>query len=241
MNENIQLYPNIENVFVDKSLGIFFKPLLTIKTLINDEDYSIHIISTDGLFCKNQYKYSENNFFGFKYINGKYEFLGELDVFDDYEKIHKLHNALEKDFTQNRDTYLKEKRTVDDYLENILLQLEKNNVYDFSNAEYYAEAFYSYNFTKYFYEKFGVHKHISVITENYGKNTDPFLLDKKEALSILEEFLINMNYNLKSDYQINQNMLMAATEISRFMTIARDGIVFSLLDTTNKIVYILEY
>ncbi|RYJ39758.1 hypothetical protein NU08_1427 [Flavobacterium anhuiense] len=209
--------------------------------MINDEDYSIHIISTDGLFCKNQYKYSENNFFGFKYINGKYEFLGELDVFDDYEKIHKLHNALEKDFTQNRDTYLKEKRTVDDYLENILLQLEKNNVYDFSNAEYYAEAFYSYNFTKYFYEKFGVHKHISVITENYGKNTDPFLLDKKEALSILEEFLINMNYNLKSDYQINQNMLMAATEISRFMTIARDGIVFSLLDTTNKIVYILEY
>lgn len=241
MTENIHLYPDIENVFIDKSLGIFFKPILTAKTLVNGEDYHIHIVSTDGLFCKNEYKYSENNFFGFKYINGKYEFLGDLAVFDDYEKIYELHNALEEDFTQNKDTYLKEKRTVDDYLENILQQLEKNNFYNFSNTEYYAEAFYSYNFTKYFYEKFGVHKHISVITENYGKNTDPFLLDKKEALSILEEFLINMNYNLKKDYQINENMLVTATEISRFMSIVRDGIVFSLLDTTNKIVYILEY
>ncbi|MGN7810723.1 hypothetical protein [Flavobacterium sp. 22076] len=241
MTENIHLYPDIENVFIDKSLGIFFKPILTAKTLVNGEDYHIHIVSTDGLFCKNEYKYSENNFFGFKYINGKYEFLGDLAVFDDYEKIYELHNALEEDFTQNKDTYLKEKRTVDDYLENILQQLEKNNFYNFSNTEYYAEAFYSYNFTKYFYEKFGVHKHISVITENYGKNTDPFLLNKKEALSILEEFIINIDHNLKNNYQINQNMFVAATEISRFMSIIRDGIVLSLLDTSNKIVYILEY
>ncbi|TEB41011.1 hypothetical protein D0809_27695, partial [Flavobacterium circumlabens] len=122
-------------------------------------------------------KYSESYFFGFKYDNGTYDFLGSLEVFKEFDKVPDLYHFLEKDFMANKDSYLKNKRGVSKYLEDIKLELEKVSKFnDFSDAEYYAQ-FYSFEFTKYYYEKYGKHNHISVVTENYGKNTDSVLLN----------------------------------------------------------------
>jgi hypothetical protein len=242
MEKHIELYPSIEKVFKDKTLGFYFRPLLTVKTSIANKAYNIHLVATDGLYCKEQHKYSENNFFGFKYNNGLYEFLGDLSIFEEYDKIPELYNFLQEDFIQNRDSYLKEKTTVEKYLEKKSPELKNIVKSDFfSNAAYYAEALYSYNFTKYYYENYGIHKHISVITENYSKNTDPFLLEEADASSILEEFFINLNYNLNHDYEIKKEMFVSGTERYRFMSIIGGGCVLSLVDPTKDIVYILEY
>ena len=239
---NIILYPSIETVFKDTTLGLYFRPLLTANILIEDKPYSIHLVATDGLFCCEKFKYSEQNFFGFKYDKGLYEFLGDLKVFNDYNKVPALHNFLQLDFLQNRDIYLANKTKSNDYLKRLNVQLKKvSRFQDFSNAEYYAEAFYSYEFTKYYFEKFGKHSHISVVTENYGKNTDPFLFDKGNAISILEEFFINLKYNVTFDYSINDKMFVAGTERYRFMSINGGGDVLAMLDQTKDIVYILEY
>lgn len=242
MAENIKLYPSVENVFNDISLGIYFRPLLTAEITVGNNPYSIHLVATDGLFCDKKFKYSEQNFFGFKYNNGLYEFQGVLNVFANYEKIPEIHSFLQKDFLQNRDSYLSNKVKESNYLKNINSELEKIcGSKELSSAEYYAEAFYSYEFTKYYYEKYGSHRHISVVTENYGKNTNPFLIDKNTALSILDEFFINAKYNLSFDYEVNKEMFVAGTARFRFMSITGGGDVLAMLDPANDMVYLLEY
>lgn len=243
MKENtVLLYPRLENVFKDPSLGVYFRPLLTATISIAGQSYQIHLLGTDGLFCEDKFKYAEQNFFGFKYNNGLYEFLGNLRVFEEYDKVPELYEFLQQDFLLNRDQYLANKTTDAEYLKSIELQLKKVSKFqNLSNAEYYAEAFYSYEFTKYYYEKFGTHHHISVITEGYGKNKKPFLSDKEDALSILEEFFINLKYNVTFDYEINEEMFVAATERYRFMSINGGGDILAMLDPTKDIVYILEY
>ncbi len=242
IENNITLYPKIEKVFKDKRLGFYFRPLLTVEINVENKPYSIHLVATDGLFCEEKFKYSEQNFFGFKYDNGLYEFLGELKVFNDYEKVPDFYSFLDKDFIENRDTYIDNKVKCVDYIKKLKPHLKKTSGFqDVSNAEYYAEAFYSYEFTKYYYEKYGVHRHISVLTQNYGKNTEPFLFEKKNALSILEEFFINLKYNVTFDYNISENMFVAGTERYRFMSLNGGGDVLAMLDPTKDIVYILEY
>jgi hypothetical protein len=239
---NIVLYPSVEKVFKDIALGLYFRPILTASVLITGKQYSVHLVATDGLFCKEKFKYSEQNFFGFKYDNGLYEFLGDLKVFNDYDKVPALYSFLQQDFLQNRDSYITHKTKANEYIENLEPHLRRISTFqDFSSATYYATAFYSYEFTKYYYEKFGTHRHISVITENYAKNTDPFLFEKGTALSILEEFFVNLQYNVTFDYKITEEMFVAGAERYRFMSINGGGDVLALLDATKEIVYILEY
>jgi len=243
MTENhIVFYPAIEKVFKDTTLAVYFRPLLSVTTSVAGKPYVIHLVATDGLFCKEKFNYAEKNFFGFKYNGGLYEFLGDLKVFNGYNKIPALYSFLQQDFLLSRDGYLANKVKVSDYLKKIASQLKKMFTHqDFSDAEYYAEAFYSYEFTKYYYERFGTHRHISVVTENYGKNTRPFLMDEDDALSILEEFFINLPYNVTFDYGINIEMFVAGTERYRFMSINGGGDVLAMLDPAKDIVYMLEY
>ncbi|AWV88795.1 hypothetical protein DFR33_1085 [Bradymonas sediminis] len=78
MTENIELYPAAETVFKDPALGVYFRPRLTFETTNCEQIYRVHLLGTDGLICANVFKYLEHNFFGFKYDDGLYDFLGDL-------------------------------------------------------------------------------------------------------------------------------------------------------------------
>lgn len=243
MEENtIILYPKADQVFSNPELAIYFKPLLTSHTSVSGKKYQIHLLGTDGLFCETKFKYSENNFFGFKYNNGTYDFLGDIRVFNEYDKVPELYTFLKKDFLKNSDLYLNNKISVSKYLSDIEFELQEiSNFEDFSNAIYYAEAFYSYEFTKSYYEKYAKHSHVSAITEGFAKNTDLLLIDKEDALSILEEFFVNLKYNLENKYDINKEMFISGVAGERFMSINGGCNILAMLDTSQDIVYILEY
>lgn len=241
--ENIvEFYPKIENVLTDISLNCYFRPLLTYNYNIDDKYYQIHLLCTDGLYCEGKIKYSESNFFGFDYNGGKYKFLGNIKCFMNYKIIPKLYDFLLKDFMEKKDDYLNNKVSTDTYLGSISDKICKLFPAKYSDSiTDYAEAFYSYEFTKYYYEQTGKHKHISVVTENYGENEDDFLLSKNDALNILEEYFINLKYMQKNTYEITKEMFCCAVESSRFMSIIGGRLVFTLLDKNNDKVYLLEY
>jgi len=243
MEENsIILYPKADQIFNNPEFAIYFKPLLTFNTSVSGKKYQIHLLGTDGLFCETKFKYSENNFFGFKYNNGIYDFLGDLRVFNEHDKVPELYTFLKKDFLKNCESYLNNKTSVSRYLSKIEVELKEiSNFEDFSNTIYYAEAFYSYEFTKFYYEKYGKHSHISVVTEGFTKNTDPLIIDKKNASSILEEFFLNLEYNLENEYAINKEMFMSATRGERFLSINGGCDILAMLDTSKDIIYMLEY
>ena len=238
----IELYPKIENVLADTSLKCYFHPLLTYRHTINGKDYKIHLLGTDGLYCEESFLNSERNFFGFDYNDGKYKFLGNIECFIGYEKIPMVYDFLIRDFQENKDGYLSGKVSTEKYLKGIENELKKlANFENFDAITYYAEAIYSYEFTKYNYEKTGEHVHISAITDNFVKDKNNFLLDKNDALSVLDEFFINLQWNLENDYGISKDMFCCATDRFRFMSIVGDGMVFALLDKSVEKIYILEY
>lgn len=244
IEENVTLYPPVETVFKDTRLGIYFRPLLTARMLVADKPYNIHLLGTDGLVCKEDvsFPYAENYFFGFKYNNGHYEFLGNLEVFEEHSRIPALHAALTADFRKNRDEYLAAKTSIPEYMERITAGLIDLSAFsDMAYAEYYEKAFYSYEFTKYYYEKYGRHQHISVVTQGYAKNTEPFLMEEENAQDILEEFFINLEDNLANDYGIKEELFVCGTERYRFMSRIGGGDVLALADSEKDIIYILEY
>jgi len=238
----IELYPKIENVLADTSLKCYFRPLLTYKHTVDRKEYQIHLLGTDGLFCEEKFKNAESNFFGFDYNGGKYIFSGNIECFAECDKIPIVYDFLCQDFQNKKENYLSNKVTTEIYLKGIRAKLKKLAIFeDFNNITYYAEAFYCYEFTKYYYEKTGKHKHISVVTEDYGENEDDFLLDKAFALNVLEEFFVNLKWNLENDYGITKDMFCCAVERYRFMSICGGGVVFTLLDKNADKVYVLEY
>ncbi|MFX3839216.1 hypothetical protein ACJBS6_11355, partial [Streptococcus suis] len=75
------LYPKASDVFTDERLACYFRPLLSFACRQDGREYTFHLLGTDGLYCEREYRNAENNFFGFRYVAGKYEFLGDLAVF----------------------------------------------------------------------------------------------------------------------------------------------------------------
>lgn len=241
--ENITLYPEPSEVFTDPSLAVYFKPLLTTSVYLSGKSYKIHLLSTDGLVCKEEstIRYSENYLFGFRYNQGVYEFLGNAEAFVDSTAVPALYEFLQQDFLENRDEYLKTKKTVKEYLEDIRVQiLSLPGFEDPDTAEYYAKAFYSYEFTKYYYQKYSVHRHISVVTEGWAKNTDPFLLDEEEGQDVLEEFLMNLEEDSPHDYGLSPEQFTAGIERRRFVSLS-GALVLALADPEQDIIYIAEY
>lgn len=239
--EHITLYPLPESVFADPVLALYFKPLLTATVMINNKSYAIHLLSTDGLICKEEQgcQYAENYFFGFAYNRGLYQFKGNLQVFENADKVPVLYHFLKEDFLANKDRYLKSKTPVKEYLQSLHTDLKAISAFtDLDDAEYYAKAFYSYEFTRFYYQKYGAFRHVSVVTEGWAKNTNPFLLDEEEALNILEEWLEGFREDTPYDYTITEEMLVAGTERRRFAH--SGGFTLVLLDPEKEIVYMVE-
>jgi len=236
------LYPAPESVFTDPVLAIYFKPLLSIAAQVNNCSYDIHLLTRDGLICKEEsaFQYAENYCFGFRYHKGRYEFMGDLQVFEGADDIPALYNFLQHDFEQKKDEYLKNKTTVKEYL--AAIYENKQVALGLDNDAYttYARSFYSYEFTRYYYQKYGAHRHISVVTEQWAKNTDPFLLDEDEMREILEEWLEGFEEDVVHEYNINADMLVAATESRRFAALSGSCVILALLDEKRELVYMVE-
>ncbi|WP_232699164.1 hypothetical protein [Brevibacillus daliensis] len=235
--KKITLYPKANDVFVDESLACYFRPLLTFSYVHEGTAYSLHLLGTDGLYCEGEYRNSENNFWGFRYVAGKYEFLGDLQVFGE-ENVPDVHAFLQADFAENKDHYLNDKITVAEYKGRI--QADLSEVANF-NADYYAEAFYSYEFTKYYYERTGEFRHITELTEGWGHNDEDVLIDQETAQEMSEEFFMNLTWNVTHDYGIDESLVCGAVERYRFMSVIGGGTVLALLKPVEQTVYLLEY
>lgn len=64
--DDVIFFPNSQDVFAEKDMEIYFSPLLTYKYKLNNKEYKIHLITTAGLICENDYLNSENRFSNFK-------------------------------------------------------------------------------------------------------------------------------------------------------------------------------
>ena len=242
MEATIKLYPEIEEVLTDPLLECYFRPLLTCNCERNVKNYKIHLLCFDGVFPDENrvVKYSEGGLFGFQYNNGVYKFLGDIKTLEHYDKIPVLYECLKADVIQHKDEYVDNKVPFSKYYNRLKGLIKKDFAFD--TIDFYTEAFYSYEFTKYYYEKTGIHKHISVLTENYGENDDDFLLEENDARNMLEEFFLNIQWNLKNNYDgFNIDMFCCAAECYRFMSLLGSFTIFGLLDEKNDIVYNLVY
>lgn len=231
------LYPKASDVFTDERLACYFRPLLSFACRQDGSAYTFHLLGTDGLYCEREYRHAENNFFGFRYLAGKYEFIGDLGVFGG-GNVEEVYALLQADFAKNKEAYWKEKVTVEAYKERLIDELAE--VADF-DVDYYAEAFYSYEFTKYHYERTGEFRHVSELTEGCDHDDSPVLIDQETAQELSEEFFLNLQWNVKYDYGIDKSMVCAATERFRFMSVFGGGTVFALWKPQEQTVYLLEY
>lgn len=239
MNDEIILFPDFCDVFEDLSLACYFRPLMTKMHQVGDRGYPIHLVSTDGMFCEVPFLYAENNFFGFEYKNGKYQFMGDLRVFGE-SNFNDVYQVLVADFEKNKDDYLERKVSASDYSKKIKPLVD--HVAQFSKGQdlgYFSEALYSYLFTKYYYEKTGKFKNIREVTSNYANNTDPILLSQCDIETFLQEFFLNMKYNLKNSYNLSAQMAVCGTSGYRFTLWGGETIAF--LDEDASRVFILEY
>lgn len=233
--DNVQLYPPASSVFADPLLEAYFKPLLSYK---HDGNY-IHLLSTDGLYCLNSCKFSENGFWGFKYADGRYEFLGDLGVFGK-NNAGEVYSYLKEDFYANSALYLSERLKQEAYwnrIEKAILTIADFDAEQ--DVKYYAEACYSYFLSRYNYEQTGKFYYVMELVAGYGHDEEPILLDNSMMDSILDEFFMNMKYLLNYDYEITPEMVVCATESFRYTYYG--GVSFAFLDKYSDNVYILEY
>lgn len=239
IEKGLTLFPSAVQVFHDPSLEWCFKPLLTVKKHVLGKEYNIHLLSTDGIYIEEKFFNSEGYFFGFGYSDGKYNFLGNLKAFGN-SNFNELYSMLKKDFSLRKDEYLEKKVSPKDYYEQNK-ELIKNTARftKEQDPQYFAEAFYCYEFTKYYFEKTGTFCHINEVTGNYGHDDNKILLGKDEIKGCVEEFFTNLEYNLENSYNIKENMAVCGTEGFRFTCYG--GMSIAFVDTEQDIIYILEY
>lgn len=228
--ENIKFFPDYKDIFIDENLKYYFKPICTIG--------NYHFLTVDGIFCIKNYKYSENDYFGFKLKDGKYEFLGNLDCFGNNE-IEKLYEILEKDFEKNKKDYLSKKIKIVNYVKNIFSKIGEIKFDEEQDLEYYIESFYCYNMAKYYYELNKKIVSVKALTENYGITPeDELFIDKEELKNCLGDFFINIEYELELTTAPIEDMCVMGIEVIPFTMCGE--IVGLLYDEKEDIIYLRE-
>lgn len=235
----ITLFPPAAEVFHDPSLECYFKPLLSVKKHILGKEYAVHLLSTDGIFPEKIYPNSERHFWGFKYENRKYIFLGKTETFGN-SNFTELYSLLKKDFQSRKDFYLENKVSYKDYYRmNKEIIKETARFTKEQDPQYFAEAFYCYEFIKYYFEKNKKFCHINEISENYGYDENEILLSPEDISFCIEEFFLNLEYNLENRYSLSPNMAVCGAEGFRFTCWGGTAVAF--VNTEQEIIYILEY
>lgn len=228
--ENVKFFPDYKEVFIDERLKYYFKPICTIG--------KYHFLTIDGIFCIRNYKFAENDYFGFKLKDGKYEFLGNLDCFrkDDVER---LYDILERDFEENKKFYLDKKIKIANYVENILSKIGEITFEEEQDLEYYIESFYCYNMAKYYYELNKKVVSVKALTENYGITPeDELLIDKEELKNCLGDFFINIEYELELTPAPTEDMCIMGVDVVEFTMWGE--IVGLLYNEKDNIIYLKE-
>jgi len=117
--------------------------------------------------------------------------------------------------------------------------IEKAKIDDeYDNLNYYIESFYSYELVKYQYQSTGIIKSFDEITKAWTISFD-FIYDEEDIQNIMDEFFINLEYNLANSYDISENMACFGMAAYSFMR--HKDMVFALADAENDRVYMLEY
>lgn len=228
--ESVKFFPSPEEVFLDEKLKYYFKPICTIG--------KYHFLTVDGIFCINSYKFSENDYFGFKLKEGRYEFLGDLDCFGKND-VEKVYSILEKDFEENKKDYFEKKVKISNYVKNILLKIGEVNFEEEQDLEYYIESFYCYNMAKYYYELNKKIVSVKALTENYGVTPEEDLfIDKEDLKNCLGDFFVNIEYELKLTQAPIEDMCVMGVDVVEFTMWGE--IVGLLYDEKDDIIYLKE-
>lgn len=238
-NNDIILFPNPKDVFADAEMEMYFTPLVTYNYKSNGKEYKIHVLTSAGLICENSYLNSENRFFGFQYVDGKYKFLGNINTFGNSD-IKEVYYFLREDFEKNRDYYLNQKVPVTDYIKMIKPLMKKAGHFgETQSLCTYAENFYSHEISKYNYEKTGKLKHLFEITEALYPQKTPYFYNAEEAHEILQNFYSNLGEYFKNRYDFKNAKPVCVVDTFKFSNFSSSAIVF--LKAEDNLVYIAEY
>lgn len=238
-DSDIILFPDPKNVFADSEMEMYFTPLITYNYRTDNREYKIHILTSAGLICENSYLNSENRFFGFQYIDEKYKFLGNLNTFGNSD-IKEVYYFLRQDFEKNKDYYLNQKVSISDYIKLIKPLMKKAGHFtETQSLCTYAENFYSYEISKYNYEKTGKLQHLFEITEILYPQDKPYFYNVEEAQEILQDFYNNLGDYFKNRYDFKNAKPVCVTDTFRFTNFSSSAIVF--FKPEENLVYIAEY
>lgn len=229
-NLDLVLFPKIVNVFDDPSLEIYFKPLLSVKKHVLGKEYIIHLLSTNGIFL---YPNEDKKALSFKYINGKYHFLDNIKKFGK-SNFSELYLVLKKDFKDNKEKYFEEKLSYKEYYKRNKELIKNTARFTVDqDPQYFAEAFYSYEFTKYYYEKTGELFNINLDFVDDGKKN--ILLSPEEVAGIINSFFGDLNKNI---CDISPSMAVCAIEGKIFS--CWGALVVAFVNVAEDIIYIVE-
>ncbi|WP_239257014.1 hypothetical protein [Listeria ilorinensis] len=231
----MNLYPDIKEVFCKPvEMAPFFRPLFSFD--VHDEIF--HMIATPGLYGvegKEDF-YNELNFHGFKRDeSARYDFLGDLEKFQNHQEIPALFAELQADWEKQGVEYYNQKMKVMDYLTSLTVSEREKTLFHF-----YIRDFYGYEMVKYHYEQTGEFKTLLAQTEGWGNPDDiPFI--PKEENECVEEFFMNIGDHLKNSYPISQEKFIGGTDKYEFLSVMGGGSNFLFYDQGSHLVFLLEY
>jgi len=171
----MKIYPSFNEVFAnDELLGVFY-PLCS-------GEHGLHFVSSNGLWMDEQYKTEHNSshYVMFEIKNGKYDFRGDIRLYQGYDYAKKIFPILEDDFNTNGNDYLAKKIKPAFYIEKITKILPPQTR-DAVDLDYYLNTFYEFSINKLNYNlngKFGEFNHL---IKGYAKpDKSPIIYNEKE-------------------------------------------------------------
>lgn len=236
---DIVLFPEPEEVFAEPEMEMYFTPLITYTLKKNNKEYKIHLVTTAGLICENDYLYSENRFFGFKYIDGKYSFLGSLHTFGN-SQIKEVYSFLKEDFEKNKDYYLEQKVNLNDYIKMIKPLAKRAGTFtEGQSLCSYAENFYSHELEKYYYKKTGKLMHLFAITDGViPQKQKKYFYNTEETIEILKNFYTVLNDYYKNRYDFDDTKPVCAADTFAFTNFTSTAVTF--FNPEKNIIYTFE-
>ncbi len=238
-NPTVRLYPEPAEVLENPALSCYFLPLMsfTHEHIQDQQEYTIHLLGTDGLSCTSPRPCAENIIHGFQYNEGRYRYMGDPAAFGEYNNISEVYGWLLEDFNRNSEYYLHEKISAADYGANV--QVALNSIATFDSRRY-AEGIYSYLYTKTHYQRTGEFHQMTELTDNQLPVADDLLLDHLTAQELGQTLLAELPQHTQHSYNLRPEMIVGGTERSRFMSPSGHGAILAALDPKHKEIYLLN-
>lgn len=195
---NIELYPTYNRVFTDEQLKGIFYPLCAVE--LNDENQTkLFFVSSNGVWINEKHSSDNNNrsFTKFSLVENKYEFNGNIELYEGYEIVKEIFEKLENDFEKNGEDYLKSRCKTNDYIDKLKpeISIEKKSDFD---LDYYLQTFYEYSINRLHYQMHNEFGAFRKIIDHWGA--------AEEKSPIVYEVSSNNNSSF-ADIEINAEYL----------------------------------